>query len=186
MLKRANEYLPPHKTPLARYLPDHLFSRPGRALLASQRARKSVLDVQHRQPDIGIRTVSREADRDQARGDLDDSRIVCLDSLRRTGLGCVFVFDTRARRRACRRVNRVESGRYGSKVLAVGVWMVFGRATVIAVFYVSGAECESRARGAAGLGSNVSVVLVVLAGAYGGDNSHPMAIWPPPLEHLAM
>lgn len=142
--------------------------------------------MQYRQPDIGIRTLSREADCDQARCDLDDSWIVCLDSLRSVDLGCVFVFNARARWGAGGGVDRVESGGNGSNVVAMGVWMVFGRATVIAVFYVSGAERESRARCAAWLGTNVSVLLVVLAGADRRDNSHPLAIRPPPLEHLAI
>ena len=186
MLKRVNEHLPPHKTPPARHLSAHLFSRPGSALLAKERARKPVLDVQHRQSDIGARTFSREAGCDQARFDLDDSWVVCLGYLCGAGLGCVLVFNARARWWAGGGVDCVETGGYGSNVVALGVWMVPGRASVIAVFYGSCIERESRTRSPAGLGANVSVVLVVLARSDRVNNSHPMAIRPPALEYLAI
>src|ERR1043165_3427599 len=51
------EHLPPHKPPSARCPAADLFRRPGSALLASQRARESVLDVQCRQSDIGVGAV---------------------------------------------------------------------------------------------------------------------------------
>ena len=183
--KARNEHLPPHKTPAARDLAADLFSRPGKALLASRRAREHVLDVQRRQPAAGDGALPGEATRDQARGDLDDPGSDYLDSLRRAHVGCVLVFDTRARRWTCGGVSGAESGWNGSNGVALGVWVVSRDPVVVAFSHGAGTECKSRARGATWMGSNVSLLLVVLAGSHRCDSPDALAIRPAPLEYLA-
>ena len=186
MLNAPYEHLPPHQTPAARHPSADLFPRSGKALLANQRTREHVLDVQYREPDIGARAFPGEAACDQARGDLDDSGASNLDSLCSAGVGCVLVVDTRARRWARGCVDCVEPGRDGSNGVALGVWVVFGRAGVVAISDGAGVECESRPRRAAGVGWGVSLVLELLAGSYRGDSFDAVVIRSPPLEHLAL
>src|SRR5690349_15737351 len=114
MLNASYEYLPPHKAPTARHLSSALFPRAARALPANSRARKPVLDVQHRQPDPRVRAFPGEATRDQARGNLDDSGSDRLDYLCGAGVGCVLFFDTCARGWACGSPRCAEPGWDGS------------------------------------------------------------------------
>ena len=186
ILNAQYEHLPPHQTPTARHLSGDLFSRAARALPANQRTWKPVLDVQHRQPGFGDGAFSGKAYRDQARSDLDDSGSACLDCLRGAGVGCVLVVDARTCWWACGCAGGVESGWDGSNGVALGVWVVFSDSVVVAVFNCAGAERESCARSATGMGSSVSRLLVVLVGSDRRDDFDPLVIGPPPLEHLAL
>src|SRR5262249_45059334 len=146
------------------------------SLLANQRAREYVLDVQRRQPDPGARALSRKTSCDQARRDLDDSGSYRVDYLCGAGVGRVLVVDARARRWACSCADCAESGWDGSNGVALGVWLVLGRATVIAISHCTGAEREFGARGATGMGPNVSLVLELLAGSHRRDSFDPLVI----------
>src|SRR5262249_32603792 len=127
----------------------------------------------------------REATCDQACGNLDDSGSDRLDYLCCGRVGCLLFVDARARRWACGCADCAEPGWDGSNGVALGVWMVSGRATVIAVSHGAGAECESRDRRAAGMGPSLSPLLELLAGSHRRDSSNALVIRSPALEHLA-
>ena len=101
-------------------------------------------------------------------------------------MGCVLVIDACARWWASGGVSGVEPGWDGSNGVALGVWVVPRDSVVVAVSYVSGAEREFGARGAARVGSSVSLVLVVLVSPHRRDNFERLVIGPAPLEHLAL
>ena len=153
-------------TPAARFAPTDLLPRAGRPLLANQPARPPVLDVQHRQPDPRNGSFPGEAPCDPARRNLDASGFGGLVCLRRARVGRVSQFNSRARRRDHRGDDRAKTLWNGSHCLALGSWLVSRGPTRIPILHAAGTQRKSRAHCATRMGTNVSVVLDVLVGAY--------------------
>lgn len=105
---RCHESLSPHKTPPAGFAPTDLLSDAGSALLEKQRARQHALDVQRRKLTPRDGTLPRKASRDQTFGNLDDPGFDYLVSLRCAHVGRVSHFNTRARWRTRRGIDRAQ------------------------------------------------------------------------------
>jgi len=110
------------------------------ALLETQRTRAHALDVQRRKPFARDGTVSRTAARDQALGDLDDTRIVRLVYLCGAALESVSQLDARTRRRVNRGDVRDKQSAHGSSCVALGIWLVFDGPTRLALRDAGGVE----------------------------------------------
>ena len=141
--------------------------------------------MQRRKPAARDGTVSRTAARDQALGDLDDTRIVHLVYLRSAAVESVSQLDARTRRRVNRGNVRAEQSAHGSNCVALGVRLVFDGPTRVAFRDTAGAECEPRTRSTAWMGTRVRFVLDVLAAADRDYGSGVMVVGTVFMEYLA-
>jgi len=141
--------------------------------------------VQRRQPAAGHGAVSRKAFGDPALSNLDDTGTARLATLRGACVGCVFYFHSRARRRAGCGNGRAEQGTDGSSGVAVGVRVVPGGPTRVAIRDGGRAKRQPRTRYSTRMGASVRVILDVLAGADADYGCGVVVVGIIPMEYLA-